>query len=143
MDDTLIEIKGIVADAREEGGSRYGDLVIKIESSKIHYRSPMAYPVGFKHGDETAELLKPGTQIVLLLEERQFNAAPRKHRIKGYEWHEFVGLSSGDVVHFSPKSHERYERRNNQLGKYLMPLIALMAAWLVVHEVRKPSTDSA
>lgn len=137
LDQSLIGIEGFVADAREEGGSRYGDLVIQLEASDIRYRSPMAYPSGFKFGEETAEHLPPGTKVVLVLEKREFESPPRKHRIKGYHWHEFVGLSSGGVTHFSPRNHERYERRNDQLGKFTLPIISLLGAWLLFHGIFK------
>lgn len=139
LEDSLIEVTGVVTEAREEGGSRYGDLLVQIDTSEIQYRSPMAYPSEFKYGSKTADALRPGTKIVLQLEESAHNTPPRKHRTKGYEWREFVGLRSGDTVHLAPVNHEKYEQRNDKLGKYSMPLLSLLGAVLVLDGIRKIS----
>ena len=137
LDDSLIELTGLVTEAREEGGSKYGDLLIQISNSDIQYRSPMAYPSEFKYGSRSAENLRPGTRIVLQLEESEHKAPPRKHRIKGYKWREFVGLTSGDTIHLAPGNHEKYEQRNDNLGKYFLPLMCLLGAILAVDGIRK------
>lgn len=139
LNDPLIELTGLVTEVREEGGSKYGDLVVKIDTSDIHYRSPMAYPSEFKYGARSAEALKPGTKIILHLEESEYNAPPRKHRIKGYKWREFVGLKSADTIHLEPSNHEKFERQNDKLGKYLFPLLSLLGVVLFFDGIRKIS----
>ena len=133
----------MVTEAREEGGSRYGDLLIRIDTSDIHYRSPMAYPSEFMYGSRSAEVLRPGTKITLHIEESEHNAPPRKHRIKGYEWREFVGLKSGDTIHLAPSDHENYERRNDKLGSYFFPLISLLGVVLAFDGMRKQFAEQA
>ena len=143
LDSRLVELSGRVVETRIEGITKHKDLLIRVDSSDLWYRSPMAYPSAFKYGSKTAESIPPGKYVTLIVEKSEYDAAPRKHRVKAYDWKGFVGLSSGNVSHLSPKNHQNWEQKNDTLAKYMLPVFSILSVCLIIISGRKLSLQNS
>ncbi len=134
LDQELVRVSGVVAWARNEKGHKHDvDLLVAMKNSEIRMKSDSPYPSKFRFGSRTPDVLKEGQDIEFILNRSEMEGAPRKHRFQGYEWREFVGMSSSGVVHLTPKNHERWHEENHKLGRIMLPIFAALGLVLFVY----------
>ncbi len=114
----LVEIDGILKEAKTEGMGSKQDLLIQLEGDDLWYRSPMSYPTKFTYGSNTQNILKSGSKIAFGIEALEHEEEPKKHRLNGYYWREFVQMKSQEVSHLTYDDHLAWDKNNDRLGRF-------------------------
>ena len=129
----LVEVEGIVKEVKTEGLGRKQDLLIKLEDDELWYRSPLSYSSAFKYGTETVNHLKPDTLVSISIKEVDHSDEPRRHRLKGYLWKEFVSLHSSNDIHLAYEDHISWDRNNDRLARLSLPIMSILGLVLFVN----------
>ncbi|MEO0795317.1 MAG: hypothetical protein AAFX93_09155 [Verrucomicrobiota bacterium] len=142
LDDSLADVSGIVESIKNERGTKWNrNLVIKLDGDDTLYKSTNPYPTVFAHGLDTPEHIAKGTAITMLLNTSEARGDPRVNGFNDECWREIVGLTTRFEEHFAPDRFLEWHEHDDQLGRYIGPVLTILFAWLVFegYKQQKPN----
>lgn len=133
LDTELVIVSATTLGAENERGhKRDVDLVVTLQGDNVRLRSSSPYPSKFRFGSRTPKEIKQGDRVTFILNRSEMEDAPRRNRVHGYLWREFVGMSTPTAVHLTPEDHERWHLDNQKISRYLYPALCLCGVYLIV-----------